>query len=119
MPMKSWPKIWGSGKADEEKTRREARERSESKAHKKAEAAARLLAEKIAKNKADAARQAEARLEKVKKLIAKARSAQTKGDYGLCIEAARKAGKLDSGKGDAKKLLKECKEQKDLEGMKF
>jgi len=55
----------------------------------------------------------------VKKLLAKARAALSRKEFDSCINAAAQAGKLDAGNGEAAKLQKECKERKDLEGMKF
>lgn len=55
----------------------------------------------------------------VKKLLAKARSALGRKDFNSCLDAAAKAGRLDPGNSEAAKLQKECKEKKDLEGMKF
>ena len=55
----------------------------------------------------------------VKKLLAKARAALSRKDFDSCLDAAAKAGRLDPGNGEAAKLRKECKEKKDLEGMKF
>ena len=55
----------------------------------------------------------------VKKLLAKARAALSRKDFDSCLDAAVEAGRLDPGNGEATKVQKECKEKKDLEGMKF
>jgi serine/threonine protein kinase len=55
----------------------------------------------------------------VKKLLAQARAALGRKEFDSCMSAAAQAGKLDSGNREAARLLKECKEKKDLEGMKF
>lgn len=55
----------------------------------------------------------------VKKLLAKARAALSRKEFDSCISAAAQAGRLDAGNSEAAKLQKECKEKKDLEGMKF
>ena len=55
----------------------------------------------------------------VKKLLAQASNALQKKDFDSCINAAKRADFLDTSNGQASKLLKECKEKKGLEGMKF
>ena len=55
----------------------------------------------------------------IKKLLGRARTAKGRADYAACIDAAGRASKLDPGNGEAFKLLKECKEKQELEGMKF
>ena len=55
----------------------------------------------------------------VKQFVIEARSAKDRKDYQACVSAAAKAAKLDRGNATAKALMKECKEKKDLEGMKF
>jgi serine/threonine protein kinase len=59
------------------------------------------------------------RTREVKGLLAKARAALNRKDFDSCLDAAANAGRLDPGNGEATKVLKECKEKKDLEGMKF
>ena len=54
-----------------------------------------------------------------KELVGQAVSAFRRRDFDSCISLAAKARKLDSSNGDAETLLNECKEKKDLEGMKF
>jgi len=55
----------------------------------------------------------------IKKLLGRARTAKGRADYAACIDAAGRASTLDPGNGEAIKLLKECKEKQELEGMKF
>ena len=55
----------------------------------------------------------------VNKLLAKARAALSRKEFDSCISAAAQAGKLDAGNSEAAKLQRECKEKKNLEGMKF
>ena len=55
----------------------------------------------------------------VKKLLVQAQAGLSGKDYSSCLNAAGKAVKLDPGDATAKALLKECKEKKDLDGMKF
>jgi len=55
----------------------------------------------------------------LQKLLAKAKAAAARKDFGSCIESAQQAGKLEPGNVTAEGLLRECKEKKDLEGMKF
>ena len=59
------------------------------------------------------------KIREVKKLLAQARAALGTKEFDSCMSAATQAGKLDSGNREAAKLLKECKEKKDLEGMRF
>jgi serine/threonine protein kinase len=61
----------------------------------------------------------QAKRAKIDYLLAKSKSALARQDFSTCIARARTAAGLEPGNRKARKLLKECKDKKDLESLKF